>query len=48
MKLYSYEDDDFNRYLGEPMDYDQAGAIRVKTWRWWWQRMTYMWKYARN
>lgn len=39
---YSYiRDDIFNRHLGEPIDYDWAGAVRKKTWRWRWQRFCY-------
>lgn len=50
-KPYSYENDSLlNRHLGEPVDYDWAGAIREKTLRWRWQylksRIQFWWLFG--
>ena len=41
-KPYNYEDDSWlNRHLGEPVDFDCAGAVREKTWRWHRSKLSY-------
>jgi hypothetical protein len=44
-KAYSYRNDSWlNRDLGEPVGFDWGGAIRVRTWRWRWQRFCNFWR----